>query len=83
MNKKNMIRQYSNVQEVVNKFNVEEITQLLEQMKTAIEQDDVRKIDRLTYKIFDMSDEANSLVRNFDVLASLTSYYCDEVAHKA
>lgn len=43
MNKKNMIRQYSNVQEVVNKFNVEEIIQLLEQMKTAIEQDDVRK----------------------------------------
>lgn len=40
---KNMIRQYSNVQEVVNKFNVEEIIQLLEQMKTAIEQDDVRK----------------------------------------
>lgn len=38
-----MIRQYSNVQEVVNKFNVEEIIQLLEQMKTAIEQDDVRK----------------------------------------
>lgn len=30
MNKKNMIRQYSNVQEVVNKFNVEEIIQLLE-----------------------------------------------------
>nr|DAG58743.1 MAG TPA: hypothetical protein [Caudoviricetes sp.] len=83
MNKKNMIRQYSNVQEVVNKFNVEEIIQLLEQMKTAIEQDDVRKIDRLTYKIVDMSDEANSLVRNFDVLASLTLYYCDEVAHKA
>lgn len=43
MNKKNMIRQYSNVQEVVNKFNVEEIIQLLEQMKTAIEQDNVRK----------------------------------------
>lgn len=40
---KNMIRQYSNVQEVVNKFNVEEIIQLLEQMKTAIEQNDVRK----------------------------------------
>lgn len=83
MNKKNLLQHYSNVQNAVNKFNVEEIIQLLEQMKTAIEQDDVRKIDRLTYKIFDMSDEANSLVRNFDVLASLTSYYCDEVAHKA
>lgn len=43
MNKKNLLQHYSNVQNAVNKFNVEEIIQLLEQMKTAIEQDDVRK----------------------------------------
>ena len=63
----------------IKKYNFDELIELLEIMKNAVENDDANEIERLTFYLFDSSNTIHSFAREIDTLTAVSSFYGKEL----
>lgn len=63
----------------IKKYNFDELIELLEKMKNAVENDDANEIERLTFYLYDSSHTIHSFSREIDTLTAISSFYGKEL----
>lgn len=63
----------------IKKYNFDELIELLEKMKNAVENDDANEIERLTFYLYDSSHTIHSFAREIDTLTAVSSFYGKEL----